>query len=442
MRTVVVGGGLSGLFTACELIADGIEDVVIVEAADTPGGVARTIERDGFKLEPGVGSVTLPHPDLSPILGRVGARMEPAGSSTSSRYVYTNGSLVEVPASPRSLLAPVMPMIQKLRALAEPLAPRGRLPIDESLRDFCQRRFGRGAGSMIAWLMASGVYAGDPKRLSAKSAFPMLADLESMHGSVIRGALRSRRERPSDAPIPQPHVPVGGMSSLARSAVDYIGDRYRGGFEVQSVHREGDRWVVTGPDTVAADTVVLACHPVRAADLVDEGLGAHLSRAESAPVIVVGLGGEGADLLPSGFGALVGPSEDMIIRGVLFESSYVPGCSPQGSWLVKVIAGGATDPGVIDWDDDRLVQRVGEETARVLGADVEASFIEVVRHRPGIPQYVVGHGAWLRELNRLLAERPGLHLTGWGYRGVGMVRLATDAKRVGRAVAAELASQT
>jgi len=33
-----------------------------------------------------------------------------------------------------------------------------------------------------------------------------------------------------------------------------------------------------------------------------------------------------------------------------------------------------------------------------------------------------------------LADRPGLYLTGWGYRGVGVTHLASEAAMVARAV--------
>lgn len=436
MRVIVVGGGLAGLFTASELTAAGVDDVLVVEKADEPGGVASTIERDGFQLEPAAGSTSLPHPQLSPILETIGAEMAPA-SSSQLRYVYTGGRLVELPSSPRAVLAPLVPVHSKLRAIIEPMVRRRSSWGDESLEAFCRRRFGRGAGGMVAWLMASGVYAGDPRRLSARAAFPMLVALEEGHGSVIRGALRARGVRPADVPRPVPHVPVGGMAALARSAADTLGDRYRGGFEVGSVRREERRWVVEGPETLTAESVVLACRPRQAGGMVDDELSAHLEESVSAPVVVVGLGGSTDLVVPPGFGALIGPSEQMVSLGVLFESSYAPQRAPEGSWLLKVVAGGATNREAAGWDTDRIVQRVGGEAALVLGADLDASFIEVVRHVPGIPQYNVGHGRWLDELGRLLSDRPGLHLTGWGYRGVGVARLATQAALLAGALTAD-----
>lgn len=433
MSAVVVGGGLAGLFTASELIAAGIDDVLVVDRNPSPGGVARTVERDGFSLEPAAGSFNLPHPHLSPILRRAAVDVIES-AAPSRRYVFTGGRLIEIPTSPKAILAPLLSPVAKLRALAEPLVRQGRSDIDETLASFCHRRFGTGAGHLLSWLMASGVYAGDPRKLSASSSFPMFTALEEKAGSVVRGALKARKLRPDGAQPPVAHVPVGGMSTLAHRITQSLGDRYRPSFTVSGVRRGPSGWLVAGPDEIAADSVVLAAHPRHAAGLVDEELASHLRRAESAPVVTVGLGGRGESPIPSGFGALVIPDDAMVSRGFLFESSYAPHRAPAGAWLLKIIAGGATFPELVEWDDDELLAVLIAESERVFGSDLAPHFTEVVRHRMGIPQYVVGHDGWLSELDGLLRARSGLHVTGWGYRGVGVAQLATDAVRTANRV--------
>jgi oxygen-dependent protoporphyrinogen oxidase len=93
---------------------------------------------------------------------------------------------------------------------------------------------------------------------------------------------------------------------------------------------------------------------------------------------------------------------------------------------------------VVDWEADRLVDRMISEASRIVGAELDPAFVEVVRHRRGIPQYGVGHMRWLDEIDALVAARPGLALTGWGYRGVGVAHIASDS----RVVASKLAGKT
>lgn len=429
MRVVVVGGGLAGLFTASELMHRGVE-VMVLDAASGPGGITRTIARDGFSLEPAAASFTLPHPHLGPILERAEVEVEVAASGT-VRHVYVRDRLVALSQSPRTLLAPLMPAPAKLRFLLEPLV-RSRSPEEESLADFCRRRFGAQAGELVAWLMASGVFAGDPERLAVAAAFPMLNLLEREEGSVIRGAVRRRRGRPPG----RVHLPTGGMTRLAETIAASLGERFRCDFPVGSIRGEGGRWLVEGPEQLTAEAVVLAVSPAQASSLLRGAIADHLAGAVSAPVTVVGLGAGGPSRLPSGFGALIGPGEGMVSRGVLFETSYAPARAPEGSWLVKVIAGGAPRGEVNEWDDERLIHTVSKEVERVIGEEISPEFVEVARHRQGIPQYESGHRNWLAGLDELLPEQPGLYLTGWGYRGVGVGHLAADAVRVAKSALA------
>lgn len=433
MTVVVVGGGLAGLFTASELAARGVDDVVVLEESAAAGGVARTIDKDGFALEPAVGSLSLPHAHLTPLLDRAGVTTAVA-TQTSIRYVYDGGRLVAIPGSPKALLAPVLDIKSKLRVLLEPLVPARRGDDDESLAEFSRRRLGGRAGDLVSWLMAAGVFAGDPARLSVAAAFPALAEMEHAHGSVIKGVIRRRRSRPSHQVGTRVHVPEGDISGLIDAIAGQLGDRFHTGFPVTSLGREGQTWIVEGPQMMTADAVVLAIAPNAAAGLVDGELGELLAQSVAAPVAVVFLGGRGASPLPEGFGALVGPGEGWSTRGVLFESSYAPSRAPEGRWLAKMIVGGATAPSVVDRDDERLIPEVVTEAEAILGVRLAPELVEVVRHRPGIPQYEVGHRRWLARVERLLAAAPGLYLTGWGYRGVGIANLATDAARVADAV--------
>lgn len=430
MRVVIVGGGLSGLFTASELMAAGVDDVVVVDAANHPGGLTRTIEKGGYSLEPAAGSFSLPHPALSRIIDRCGLGVEPAHDA-STRYVFVDGRLVPIRPGLSALIAPLMPVGAKASALAEPLRRRSAAGPEESLAAFLRRRFGSDAGNLIGWLMASGVYAGDPEQLSAEASFPILRTLEREHGSIMLGGLRARRSRSSQT-RPRPHVPSGGMTALVESLATCLQGRFRGGFAVESVRRGPAAWEILGPELITADVVVLAVRPEMASRLLGDGLGDEQAPSPSAPVLVVGLGGRG-EPLPEGFGVLVGPDEGLVTRGVLFESSYAPLRAPSGSWLAKMIMGGAGGR-VPHGDDESVISVAREELGRIISGDVHPEVGIVARHGDGIPQYDVGHRGWLQGVESMLRRHPGVHVTGWGYRGVGVANLAADAARLAREI--------
>lgn len=429
-RVVVVGGGLSGLLTGVELLRRGI-DVTVLEAAEEPGGVAKTVAVDGYLLEPAAGSLLLPHPQLSPILTAAGVELVPASPAARRRWVYRRGRLLEIADSPAALLSPVLSPGAKLRVAAEAWLRRPPPPQDESLLAFARRRFGFEAGSLVATAMAHGVFAGDPARLSARAAFPRIVALEEAAGSIIRGGIAQLRRRPRGTTRPSAHVAPGGMRSVASTLAAFLAGRIRLGWPVHEVRRDGDLWRVAGPEQLEAEAVVVALAPHEAAGLVPEPLSRVLGTAVAAPVAIVGMGGEGASLpLPSGFGFLTGPDEPLHVLGMLFESEYIPNRSPSGHRLVKAIYGGAADPDVLSLSDGELEVMAARELSAALGKPANPSWSRVIRHNPGIPQYGVGHTAWLAELDAALGAYPLLLLTGWGYRGIGVSSLATDAVRV------------
>ncbi len=423
---IVLGGGLGGLLVACEVARRGGRPLVL-EAGPEAGGVAATVHEDGYLLEPAAGSLLLPHRDLTPILDAVGASVVAATQASRRRFVFDRGTLFEL-AGPRAIGTGLVSGRGKLRLLREPFVPGRTDSADESLLSFLERRLGPEAGRLGATLMAHGVFAGDPRRLSAGAAFPALASLEEQAGSLVRGGLARRRSAPKGAPRPRVHVAERGMAGLAAELAAYLADGFRPDWKAQAVRPDGDGWVVTGSGSLRAPSVVLALAPGAAARVAPEPLAAVLGEASAAPVAVVGLGGRSADVpVPAGFGALTGPDADTRVLGLLFESSYAPGRAPDRHRLLKGIYGGAADPSVLALDDDELVDLAVEEAGRILGVAPQPSWTRVVRHTPGIPQYDVGHLAWLEHLDNVTADMAGLHLAGWAYKGIGVSSLAQRA---------------
>jgi oxygen-dependent protoporphyrinogen oxidase len=425
----IVGGGLGGLLLAAELERRGANPLLL-EACAQPGGVARTVHEAGYSLEPAASSVLLPNADLSPILAAAAVETVAANSAGQRRFLYQRDGLIALAPSPALALAPIVGPAAKLRALAEPLIrPRPTGGADESLQSFLVRRLGPELGRLGATLMAHGVFAGDPEQLSAEGTFPALVDLEAEAGSIVRGGMARMRQRPKGTPRATPHVIAGGMSRLADRLASTLGDRFQAETPVEAVEAVGAGWSLrTSAGEHEVGTAVIALAPTAAARLVPDGVAAVLQRATAAPVAIVGLGGPSPDLpIPNGFGALVGPDADVRVLGVLFESQYAPDRAPERHRLAKAIYGGAADPSAMDLEDDELITLAVTELSRITGVTMDPSWATVIRHRAGIPQYTIGHPAWLDELDHALGDHDGLHLAGWGYRGIGLSRLAADA---------------
>jgi protoporphyrinogen/coproporphyrinogen III oxidase len=416
---VVVGGGMGGALVA-RALRDRHLDVVVADASASPGGVAAPLHRSGYLLEPAVGALRLPHPALSSLLEGLDLETRPAQAT--ARYVRHRGRTVELTPGPRLLAAPLLSWPGKARALAEPFVGHGAAG-PATLGDFARRRLGREAGRLGAWLAAAGVHAGDPERLSVEAAFPMLPAMVGAHGSLLRAAVAGRR---SGRPGPTTHVVDGGTAALAEAVARSLGDRWLRSWPVETLDASGGRIVARGPGgaEVAAERAVLAVGADQAGLLLGAEVGRHLQDLEYAPVAVVWLGLIEPGL-PDALGALVGPDEGFVTLGFLFESSYDSRRAPPGRGLVKAIVGGATRPEAVDLGDAELVERVVTELEAVVGGSVDVEMAEVVRHRPGIPQYTADRARAIAAVGRILPV--GVDLAGWEVDGVGVTQLAAAA---------------
>src|SRR5690606_19281486 len=83
----------------------------------------------------------------------------------------------------------------KLRIFAEPFVGRSKDGYYQSIAEFVTRRLGGEFLDYVINPFVAGVYAGDPKQLSVKSAFPKLYALEENYGGLIIGTVKSIKER-------------------------------------------------------------------------------------------------------------------------------------------------------------------------------------------------------------------------------------------------------
>ena len=192
MKTVVIGGGIAGLTAARARQRAGVE-TLILERGQEPGGVIRTVRRDGFLLETGPNTVR-PTPELLEIVAELALGSELLVSDPRlPRYVDFRGRLHPLPTSPLALLTTrLLSVSGKLGILAEPFR-RSPAPLDESVRDFFTRRLGPEVAERVVAPFVSGIFAGDASRLSAPDAFPALTRWEREAGSVLLGAIRGAR---------------------------------------------------------------------------------------------------------------------------------------------------------------------------------------------------------------------------------------------------------
>ena len=415
---------MAGLSCAHALARKGA-DVVLLEAGGEPGGVVRSERRDGYLVEWGPNTVR-PTPELWTVLQELALSSKALlASPRMPRFVDWGGRLIPVPMSPGALVGtPLLTLRGKFRLLREAFVTSRGAP-EESLRDFVTRRLGREVAERFFEPFVSGIFAGDPGRLEAAQAFPALARLEREHGSILWGAIASRRKGAAAA---APRPPRGllsfpeGLATLPRALASALGKRFEPEKAVTRIARADGAWRVThSGGELECERLVLAVPAESAARLIG-GLAPEAARAleqiPHPPLAVLHLSyAEGAfPRLPAGFGHLTAPGSGRRILGAIYASALFPGRAPEGRVLLTVFLGGAKDPCALDLPDERLVEAAASDLRATLGAQGDPDVVGIRRHVRAIPQYDRGHGERMRTLERAEQELGGLTLTG-NYRG-------------------------
>ncbi|MEO7658361.1 MAG: protoporphyrinogen oxidase, partial [Pyrinomonadaceae bacterium] len=199
-RVCVIGGGISGLCVAYGLKRAGV-DVVLFEKGAFVGGNIQTEVTDGFLIERGPNS-TLASRELLDLIESLDIRDQIAvpKPNASKRYILRDGNLIALPSKIIGLIQnKAFSAKAKLRLLKEPFI-RTRSPDNESVAAFFERRLGKEIVDYAVDPFISGIYAGDPDKLAIRHAFPRIYELEKRYGSLLKGAIFSRRKGLSKLP--------------------------------------------------------------------------------------------------------------------------------------------------------------------------------------------------------------------------------------------------
>ncbi|OZA19007.1 MAG: protoporphyrinogen oxidase, partial [Thiotrichales bacterium 17-46-47] len=168
---VIIGAGLSGLSTAWYLKQAGFS-VQVLEAQEDIGGRIHTQNQAGWQIDVGANSGLLSSQPLDEMIDSLGLRDQVvvANDQAKNRFVVRGGQLWALPLSIGALLkTPLVSPLSKLSLLWEPF--RGRGVGEESIGDFITRRLGKEWRDWVIDPFVSGIFAGNPDKLSVQAAF-------------------------------------------------------------------------------------------------------------------------------------------------------------------------------------------------------------------------------------------------------------------------------
>ncbi len=442
----VLGAGLTGLTAAYRLARLG-HRVRVFEASDRVGGAIRTELSEGWLVEAGPNTILAGEPALSALVAELGLAPErvAANPSAKKRYIVRRGAPLALPLSPPAFLASSQFSLgTKLRVLRDFFARPPAHATDPSIDTFIRHRFGPEIADYVLNPFVTGIYAGDPEKLSARHAFPKLWAAAQSHGSLLRAQQASAKSRSADAGI---FSFRRGLQTLPEALAARLPERVLSlRSKVESL-TPGAAWTLawrdgTDPRTETFDAVIAALPaPALAALRFNSAAPSPLAVLDTIthpPVASLFLGYRQDQIAHplDGFGLLVPAVEKHSFLGVLFSSTLFPGRAPVGHVALTVLAGGMRQPELARLSAGALLARVAPDLEKLLGVRGAPVFQRHTFWPRAIPQYDLGYECHLAAIAATERAHSGFFLGGQAVDGIALPAcIAAGERLAARAVA-------
>ncbi|OIP76421.1 MAG: protoporphyrinogen oxidase [Oscillatoriales cyanobacterium CG2_30_44_21] len=436
---LVVGAGVSGLTIAHDLAINYQRQVLVAEAQDRVGGaIISRQNNEGYLWEEGPNSFQ-PAPELLRLAVNVGLEDQLVlANGKLPRFVFLKGKLNAIPMSPPAAIAtPLLDWGSKIRlALGAIGFARPAMAGEESVDQFFSRLLGKQAVAHLVAPFISGVYAGDPKRLSARAAFAKIFRLENNYGGLVAGAILSGKDRQAQKAknTDLPQVKAGELGSFKQgikmlpeaiaTKLRSQGTPVKQQWTLRSLNRQDDIYIAkfdtpTGEEIVMSRAMVMATPAYVTADLLKDYLPSAsqaLSKIFYPTVACVVLAYPKTEFAydMQGFGNLIPRTEGVRTLGTIWSSSLFAGRAPQGWQLLLNFIGGTLDPALAKLSDSEIIQAVHQDLKKtILRPDTKAEPKAIAVHRwdKAIPQYEIGHLQLLATVEAELKKSQGLYIS-------------------------------
>lgn len=419
-KIAIIGAGITGLTTACELQNSGYS-VHLFEKRSEPGGAIKSARHDGWLIEYGPNTLLLKDQEIKDFLedAGMGTELAEANQEADKRYIVKNGSLEPLPSSLMTAInTPLFSIQGKLRILLEPFITRSRNR-DQTVADFVERRLGKEILDYAINPFVAGIFANNPDELSLRHAFPVMDDLEKSYGSLIVGAVSKAFKKTGSNKTERKLVSFNdGLQSLPSALVGRLKHCHYN-HNIKSVQFREEGWVVDtqmgkyGPYDQVVITIPLHkwtknLLPVQSGEL------RALENVKYPPlsVILIGFKKEHVEHPLDGFGFLVPKNENRSVLGALFSSTLFKNRAPEDHHLLTVFVGGGRQPELAEKESEELLKIVLQDLNELIGLNGDPVFKEHVYWPHSIPGYFPGYDKVLETLADIEERNAGLYLAG------------------------------
>lgn len=433
----MIGAGITGLTAAFRLQQKGVP-VTVYEASERVGGVIRSVRKDGYLAEFGPNSILETSPKIVSLIRDAGleSRRLYSDPHAENRYLVRYRRTINMPASPVKFFAtPLFSWSAKLALLREPFVPRKKDDREESVAEFVVRRLCQEFLDYAINPLVSGIYAGDPARLSVKHGFPKLLLQEEKYGSLIKGQIFGAKDRKARGEVSKQDAKKVSFDEGLQVLPDTLGAKLGPALRLRSavtrIEQTASGWRLTVKsgerEDQAEHAALLFAIPtyqlpeIRFADGLE--LDARpLQEIHYPPVasVVLGFRRDAVAHPLDGFGMLIPKAEGFRILGTLFSSSLFPNRAPAGHVTLTSYVGGVRAPELALLPVEEQVRITVEDLRVLLGVTGQPTFQHVVLYPKAIPQYEVGYGRFKDLMTAIETRAPGFFFAGHFRDGISL----------------------
>lgn len=450
MSTVILGGGLSGLSAAYYLLKTHPKhSVQLLEASTRLGGwIKSNTLNNNIIFEEGPRTIR-PHGlaayNTLSLIQEIGLEssvipIHSTAPAAKNRMIYADGQLHLLPSSISSIFKVMSPFSKPLVwYLMHDFIAQKQTVKDESIYDFCNRRFGTEVADYLISPMICGICAGNSKEISVKFLMKTLFEYEQKYGNIYKGLIRnlfnnspktelSKLAKRAKVERWSIYSFKDGLESLPRAIEQYIKKKdisIELNAKCKSIELYPRNITVhlDNGKSIDASQMISSISSEELSQLLKNqhpDLSTLLEKIKSVTVAVVNLQYNKKLLPKEGFGFLVPPKERLPILGVIFDSS----CFPNGeNTVLTVMMGGAWFQELFgkQCDKEYILNLAQEHLKLMLGINEQPENVKVNILEKCIPQYTVGHNENVEKIQKYIKENKlPLALCGSSYYGVGV----------------------
>ena len=453
-RIAVIGGGITGLAAAWELVRAGQQPVVFEADARFGGKISASPLGGMPSVDEGADAFLARVPFAVDLAGELGLGDTLVSPSTGTAFVAHAGRLhaippglvLGVPAGFGGLArSRLLTWRGKGRAALDVVLPRRSIAHD-SLGRTVRERFGDEVLDRLVDPLVGSINAGGADDLSIVASTPQIATAAASSRSLLVGL----RRMPPTGSGPIFLTPRAGMTMLIERLVAALCDDgvdLRPSTPAESIEPgPGGGCMVNGEEFAAAiiTTPAFATAPLLRplmADVADE-----LERIPYAGVVMVSVTVPGVALqdVPDGSGYLVPKPEQGHVTAVSLASrKWAHWQQADGTEVLRISLGrhGRQEP--LEMDDSVVLRTALSEVSRHLGLrrELVPSATRITRWRHSFPQYLPHHLDRVDAIEAAVADAgPAIAVAGAGFRGIGIPACIRQGRAAAAAMTVRLAS--